>query len=62
MTNVQYWIDTAFACGYISAEAREDMDLKCEYIGRMFATMLAPSENSSVTPLCRRLSVVHPPS
>jgi four helix bundle protein len=40
----QHWIDTALACNYISAEARVDMDLKCDNIGRMLGTMIAHPE------------------
>jgi four helix bundle protein len=40
----QHWIDTALACGYISSDAREDMDRKCENIGRMLGTIIAHPE------------------
>ena len=40
----QHWIETAFACGYISTDARADMNIKSDNIGRMLGSMIAHPE------------------
>jgi len=40
----QHWLDTSFACEYISREDHEKMQSKCEEIGRMLGKMLKEPE------------------
>jgi four helix bundle protein len=40
----QHWLDTSFACGYISREDNEKLRSKCEEIGRMLGKMLKEPE------------------
>ncbi len=41
----QHWIDTAFACRYISEEVHIDLLEKCREIGKMLGSMMAKPEN-----------------
>jgi four helix bundle protein len=40
----QHWLDTSYACGYISLEEHEKLRSKCEEIGRMLGKMLKEPE------------------
>lgn len=40
----QHWIDTAFACRYISEEVHTDLLEKCREIGKMLGSMMAKPE------------------
>ena len=40
----QHWLDTSFACEYISSEDHEKLRSKCEEIGRMLGKMLKEPE------------------
>ncbi len=40
----QHWLDTSYACGYISQEDHEKLRSKCEEIGRMLGKMLKEPE------------------
>jgi four helix bundle protein len=40
----QHWLDTSFACEYISREDHEKLRSKCEEIGRMLGKMLKEPE------------------
>ena len=40
----QHWLDTSFACEYISREDHERLRSKCEGIGRMLGKMLKEPE------------------
>lgn len=40
----QHWLDTSYACGYISLEVHEKLRSKCEEIGRMLGKMLKEPE------------------
>ena len=40
----QHWLDTSFACEYISRENHEKLRSKCEEIGRMLGKMLKEPE------------------
>ena len=40
----QHWVDTAFACGYISAEIQNQLLAKCKEVGRMLGSMMANPE------------------
>ena len=37
----QHWIDTAFACKYITAEMQDQLLTKCREIGKMLGSMIA---------------------
>ena len=49
-SETQHWLDTSFACGYISWEDHEKLRSKCEEIGRMLGKMLKEPEK-----WCQRL-------
>jgi len=40
----QHWIDTAFACKYISLEIRKHLFNECKQVGRMLGSMMAHPE------------------
>ena len=40
----QHWLDTSYACEYISLEDHEKLRSKCEEIGRMLGKMLKEPE------------------
>jgi four helix bundle protein len=40
----QHWITTAFACGYITGLAQEEMLSRCKEVGRMLGSMMATPE------------------
>ena len=40
----QHWIDTAFACKYISLEIRKRLFNECKQVGRMLGSMMAHPE------------------
>jgi four helix bundle protein len=44
LSETQHWIDTSLACKYISADSRDDIDQKCEEIGKMLGHMIAHPE------------------
>ena len=40
----QHWIDTSFACGYISEEKHESLIKKCKKTGKMLGKMMQEPE------------------
>jgi len=40
----QHWIGVCLDCGYISAEEAQDLQAKCERIGRLLGGMIAKAE------------------
>jgi four helix bundle protein len=46
----QHWIDTALACGYVTADVHMKLLGKCKEIGRMLGSMMATPEK-----FCQRL-------
>ena len=47
----QHWLDTSFACKYISGDAHHRLLNKCKEIGRMLGSMMKNPE-----PFCRQLT------
>jgi four helix bundle protein len=47
----QHWLDTAHACGYLTAEKHQQQLQHCMEIGRMLGSMVTNS-----APFCRRFS------
>jgi four helix bundle protein len=49
----QHWLDTAFACKYITEDVHGNLMNQCREVGRMLGKMMANPE-----PFCRQSSVV----
>ena len=51
----QHWLDTAFACEYISSAQRDNLVAKCQRIGQMLGTMMKEPEK-----WCRHFAAKQP--
>ena len=40
VNETEHWIDTAYACGYIEAEEKDQMIINCQEIGKMIGSMI----------------------
>lgn len=47
----QHWLETAYACGYVTSEKHQQLLQKCMEIGRMLGSMI-----TNPSPFCRRFT------
>ena len=40
VNETEHWIDTAYTCGYIEAEEKDQMIINCQEIGKMIGSMI----------------------